>query len=141
MLIKAMNASGRTLRYCPIDVNERVLRAAGAELAAQFPFLSTEALVGTYEQGLASLAAAPGRKLFLFLGSTVGNLEDDEIVRLLQMMARHCSSEDRLLITADLKKDPQVALNAYCDAAGRSEESRVGKECVSTCRPRWSRYH
>src|SRR3546814_13310274 len=62
MLIKAMNASGRTLRYCPIDVNERVLRAAGAELAAQFPFLSTEALVGTYEQGLTSLAAAPGRK-------------------------------------------------------------------------------
>src|SRR3546814_10690336 len=87
MLIKAMNASGRTLRYCPIDVNERVLRAAGAELAAQFPFLSTEALVGTYEQGLTSLAAAPGRKLFLFLGSTVGNLEDDEIVPLLQMMA------------------------------------------------------
>src|SRR3546814_18541303 len=24
---------------------------------------------------------------------------------------------------------------------GRSEESRVGKECVSTCRSRWSRYH
>src|SRR3546814_17735241 len=23
----------------------------------------------------------------------------------------------------------------------RSEERRVGKECVSTCRPRWSRYH
>src|SRR3546814_5423327 len=87
-------------------------------LAAQFPFLSTEALVGTYEQGLTSLAAAPGRKLFLFLGSTVGNLEDDEIVPLLQMMARHCSTEDRLLITADLRKDPQVALNAYCDAAG-----------------------
>src|SRR3546814_9260543 len=112
MLIKAMNASGRTLRYCPIDVNERVLRAAGAELAAQFPFLSTEALVGTYEQGLTSLAAAPGRKLFLFLGSTVGNLEDDEIVPLLQMMARHCSTEDRLLITADLRKDPQVALRS-----------------------------
>src|SRR3546814_17980746 len=24
---------------------------------------------------------------------------------------------------------------------GRSEESRVGKECVSTCRSRWSPYH
>src|SRR3546814_8201309 len=131
-----MIGSGRTLRYCPIDVNERVLRAAGAELAAQFPFLSTEALVGTYEQGLTSLAAAPGRKLFLFLGSTVGNLEDDEIVPLLQMMARHCSTEDRLLITADLRQDPQVALNDY-----RSEEHKVGNECVSTCRSRWSAYH
>src|SRR3546814_12974311 len=26
-------------------------------------------------------------------------------------------------------------------ARGRSEESRVGKECVSTCRSRWSPYH
>src|SRR3546814_17325606 len=25
--------------------------------------------------------------------------------------------------------------------AGRSEERRVGKECVRTCRSRWSRYH
>src|SRR3546814_4483737 len=25
--------------------------------------------------------------------------------------------------------------------ARRSEERRVGKECVSTCRSRWSRYH
>src|SRR3546814_11099746 len=25
--------------------------------------------------------------------------------------------------------------------AGRSEERRVGKECVSTCKARWSRYH
>src|SRR3546814_7663310 len=27
------------------------------------------------------------------------------------------------------------------ESAGRSEERRVGKECVSTCRSRWSPYH
>src|SRR3546814_16244260 len=27
------------------------------------------------------------------------------------------------------------------DALGRSEERRVGKECVSTCRSRWTPYH
>src|SRR3546814_2353946 len=37
-------------------------------------------------------------------------------------------------------------LNAYSGALvaainGRSEERRVGKECVSTCRSRWSPYH
>src|SRR3546814_5455402 len=26
-------------------------------------------------------------------------------------------------------------------AANRSEERRIGKECVSTCRSRWSPYH
>src|SRR3546814_1214198 len=28
-----------------------------------------------------------------------------------------------------------------CRRLGRSEERRVGKECVSTCRSRWSPYH
>src|SRR3546814_16207934 len=29
----------------------------------------------------------------------------------------------------------------YCSISGRSEDRRVGKECVSTCRSRWSPYH
>src|SRR3546814_1787540 len=32
-------------------------------------------------------------------------------------------------------------INGVQAAAGRSEERRVGKECVSTCRSRWSPYH
>src|SRR3546814_14246823 len=32
-------------------------------------------------------------------------------------------------------------LNAELSACGRSEERRVGKECVSTCKSRWSPYH
>src|SRR3546814_16604924 len=32
-------------------------------------------------------------------------------------------------------------INAVMQALGRSEERRVGKECVSTCRSRWSPYH
>src|SRR3546814_15518183 len=32
------------------------------------------------------------------------------------------------------------ALEAFC-VTHRSEERRVGKECVSTCRSRWSPYH
>src|SRR3546814_1354113 len=31
--------------------------------------------------------------------------------------------------------------NAIASLRGRSEERRVGKECVSTCRSRWSPYH
>src|SRR3546814_2878299 len=30
---------------------------------------------------------------------------------------------------------------AYLRSGNRSEERRVGKECVSTCRSRWSPYH
>src|SRR3546814_17723269 len=35
-------------------------------------------------------------------------------------------------VTVQIRFDPDI---------GRSEERRVGKECVSTCRSRWSPYH
>src|SRR3546814_1759861 len=35
----------------------------------------------------------------------------------------------------------QVAVIDEAHCIGRSEERRVGKECVSTCRSRWSPYH
>src|SRR3546814_8782855 len=43
-------------------------------------------------------------------------------------------------------QQPDKAAKALSDAiaanpAKRSEERRVGKECVSTCRSRWSTYH
>src|SRR3546814_11265262 len=36
---------------------------------------------------------------------------------------------------------PNVALRSRDGARVRSEERRVGKECVSTCSSRWSPYH
>src|SRR3546814_6968250 len=35
----------------------------------------------------------------------------------------------------------QAAQRRHCHGIERSEERRVGKECVSTCRSRWSPYH
>src|SRR3546814_13536049 len=36
---------------------------------------------------------------------------------------------------------PVEGLDMVASVAKRSEERRVGKECVSTCRSRWSPYH
>src|SRR3546814_17312618 len=35
----------------------------------------------------------------------------------------------------------RALLAAGAEVVARSEERRVGKECVSTCRSRWSPYH
>src|SRR3546814_7153253 len=52
--------------------------------------------------------------------------------------------ERPLLPPAELYLTPQALrerLNAGNRIEVRSEERRVGKECVSTCRSRWSPYH
>src|SRR3546814_13002278 len=36
---------------------------------------------------------------------------------------------------------PGARVLTHCNTGARSEERRVGKECVSTCRSRWSPYH
>src|SRR3546814_12413627 len=42
---------------------------------------------------------------------------------------------------AALLRKADAALYRAKLEGGRSEERRVGKECVSTCRSRWSPYH
>src|SRR3546814_19874718 len=41
----------------------------------------------------------------------------------------------------DRARQQQQSVIGDADAGARSEERRVGKECVSTCRSRWSPYH
>src|SRR3546814_20459945 len=50
----------------------------------------------------------------------------------------HARIEMHLLAACDM--DFTIDGRAY-HMAKRSEERRVGKECVSTCRSRWSPYH
>src|SRR3546814_7892698 len=57
-----------------------------------------------------------------------------------------CSSDLVLQLSIRAKDEADVAqvmdeYQATASSSGRSEERRVGKECVSTCRSRWSPYH
>src|SRR3546814_9173731 len=51
------------------------------------------------------------------------------------------SRERTALVVATVAGGRAASFSASAIAVGRSEERRVGKECVSTCRSRWSPYH
>src|SRR3546814_4004938 len=54
------------------------------------------------------------------------------------ILAAACIQKERALIC----EEATSALPKESNGRGmRSEERRVGKECVSTCRSRWSPYH
>src|SRR3546814_1524018 len=55
-------------------------------------------------------------------------------------LARHRSCGKSLVLVAQIEAHCRGAAEAPHRSV-RSEERRVGKECVSTCRSRWSPYH
>src|SRR3546814_3494625 len=48
---------------------------------------------------------------------------------------------EKALREAGLDEDTRAQIVQSVLECGRSEERRVGRECVSTCRSRWSPYH
>jgi uncharacterized SAM-dependent methyltransferase len=54
----------------------------------------------------------------LFIGSSVGNFEDDEAIALLAGLHDALGAGTRLLLGTDLRKSPAVLVRAYDDRAG-----------------------
>src|SRR3546814_4086778 len=66
-------------------------------------------------------------------------LTHNQAIRMEQVFASMGQGEQKSL-NIMVKADVQGSAEAITEAL-RSEERRVGKECVSTCRSRWSPYH
>lgn len=105
--------------YVAIDISPAALEDAVGRLAQRFPDLPLHPIVGNFSGPLRlpdAFKDAP--KLGFFPGSTIGNLTADQAVGLLANMRTILGSGSRLVIGADLRKDPTILLNAYDDAQG-----------------------
>src|SRR3546814_4448027 len=74
-------------------------------------------------------------------GGTVGDADVGQFLQrnLLAAWRGHRDLADLLRVVAVLRLQTHQQVELFL--ALRSEERRVGKECVSTCRSRWSPYH
>ena len=74
-------------------------------------------------------------------GATVPDLDDETLVEMYREMklARHFD-ERAVSLQRQGRMGTYPPLSGQ-EGAQRSEERRVGKECASMCRSRWSPYH
>jgi L-histidine Nalpha-methyltransferase len=114
----AARERARPLRYLPIDVDETTIAAAADRLVSEDPSLEVHAVIGDFERHLPHVPPAAGRRLVLFLGSTLGNLAPDARHALLRHVRALLGPGDRLLLGLDLVKDIRVLEAAYNDTAG-----------------------
>jgi dimethylhistidine N-methyltransferase len=116
-----LDTFGRTrpLHYVPIDVSAEALRGFGLILLAEFPALTIQALACDYHRAADLLRTGPQRrKLFLFLGSSLGNYDLPEARALLGLVRSAMAPQDTFLLGVDLKKDAAVLHAAYNDVEG-----------------------
>lgn len=117
VLLDAMQATGGLRRYVPLDVSDGTLWSAATALAEEYPGLLVHAVVGDFHLHI-DRVPTEGRRLFAFLGSTIGNLAPDQRRKFLFDLDCLMTHEDRLLLGTDLVKDRARLVAAYDDAQG-----------------------
>ncbi|PJJ61122.1 L-histidine N(alpha)-methyltransferase [Hymenobacter chitinivorans] len=118
ILLRHLLETGARFTYVPVDISAAALDGLVASLQQELPALQVEPQVSDYSTALTLMAARPGRKAVLFLGSNIGNFLPADRHAFLQQLTRPLSANDRLLIGFDLQKDPRQIRAAYDDAQG-----------------------
>ncbi len=117
ILLDAMLDLDLGRRYVPIDISESALEEAVRALCDDYPELAIDGLVGDFDVDLDRVPRR-GRRLVTFLGSTIGNLIEEERLAFYGSVAAMLDPNDGFLLGVDLVKDPATMIRAYNDAAG-----------------------
>ena len=116
-LLYAMAGAGSLRRYVPFDVDESVVQACAVELVELYPGLHVHGVVGDFGRDLERVPEGR-RRLFAFLGGTIGNLYPAQRTRFLRELRTMMGPGDRLVIGTDLVKDRSMLEAAYNDSEG-----------------------
>ncbi|MBK6514910.1 MAG: L-histidine N(alpha)-methyltransferase [Polyangiaceae bacterium] len=133
VLEAVVQRQGRCL-FMPIDVSRAALEEAEEHLARDLPSVDVRPFVGLHSEALQTIRALGPRRLVLFIGSSIGNFEDDEALELLRGVRAALAAGGALLLGTDLRKDPERLVPAYDDAAGvtaafnRNVLTRINRE-------------
>ena len=117
ILLDALQHSGALRRFVPFDVDASILSAAATAIQREYPDIEIAAVCGDFEEHLPEIPRG-GRRLFVFLGSTIGNLNRGPRAEFLAALAAVLRPGDSLLLGTDLVKDVGRLVRAYDDAAG-----------------------
>ena len=117
ILLDELEARGVLAGYGAIEVSKSALKRSLEGLAAAYPGITCKGLVADFN-GPVELPFRGARRLLLFLGSTIGNLDERASHDLLTGAREAMDPRDRFLVGFDLVKDKAVMERAYDDARG-----------------------
>jgi L-histidine N-alpha-methyltransferase len=121
-ILDALSERGYLKRFVPIDVSESMLRESAESLLKRYPRLHVHGVIGDFMAHLGTVPPPEGRRLVMFLGSTIGNLDEPERLTFLRSVRGMLGPDDHFLVGMDLVKDVAVVEAAYNDTQGVTAE-------------------
>ncbi|SFI28966.1 L-histidine N(alpha)-methyltransferase [Halpernia frigidisoli] len=121
-LLDNLLKNGYNFKYIPVDISQNSLDVISDRLVNLFPYLTLEAKQGEYFTVLDELFSSEKPKVILFIGSNLGNLNDEVAHDFLNKLATHLKPNEKLLLGLDLIKSREIVLPAYNDAQGVTRE-------------------
>jgi L-histidine Nalpha-methyltransferase len=123
LLLAAAIARQKSVVYEPVDVSSSALDGARACIEREIPGVSVVPRVMDYTHGDGRRfhfepTIANERRLVLYIGSSIGNFEPADALRLLCRVRAALRPGDSFLLGVDLVKGENTLLDAYDDAAG-----------------------
>lgn len=146
LLLKAAARRQGTVDYVPVDVSASALARAKEHIETEIPGVRVSARVADYTEGIDEIAAAGRRRMVLYIGSSIGNFESSDAVKILSEVRRKLAPGDLLLLGVDHVKDRQTLLRAYDDPTGvtaafnKNILARINRELGANFNPRLFRH-
>jgi dimethylhistidine N-methyltransferase len=141
ILLECFLSKQKPLYYFPIDVSHSILYETIRKLSTDLSDLYIKGIASNYLEGIVKVRDfinsnqnLPNKKLILFLGSSVGNFEPNEVIDFLRIVKTIMDKQDMLLIGFDLQKSVKTIEAAYNDRAGITAKfnlnllSRINRE-------------
>ncbi len=118
ILLDAVVRAQGSCVFLACDIAGGAVSQAAERIADTLPTVDVRTVAGTHDAAGPHVAALADRQVLLHIGSSIGNLRDDEAARMLAAARRHLRRDAVLVLGTDLKKDPEVLRAAYDDASG-----------------------
>jgi len=121
-LLKQLCTQGYNFSYLPVDISQHALDNLKESLSIDIPNLRVQTKQGDYFEVLASLKESSHPKVLLFLGSNIGNMQDDLAEEFIYRLGSSLKTNDKLLLGVDLMKSASIILPAYNDKEGYTRD-------------------
>lgn len=115
--ISELQKLNKNITYFPLDISGDALLNNKVNILQVLPNIEIHPITGDYFKTLDSIKSE-NPKLLMFMGSNLGNYENEEAINFLKFIYDKMNFNDALMIGVDLRKNPKTIINAYDDKLG-----------------------